>query len=95
MIAGVIMAIALFFALPGTASTKATSHQEAPQKSSNPPESSQQAQWDPISCWDCPTTDEPEALFFAGLVFAAPISVWVIRRRTHKTESVAHKRWLE
>ena len=95
--AGAIMAIALFFAPPSTASTKPIPHRKAPQKISNPPESpqEQETEWDPISCWDCPTPEEPEALFFAGLVLAAPISAWVIRRKTHKLESVSPKRWLE
>jgi hypothetical protein len=92
---GAIAATALFFAPSGMASTKPPPHKGAPQKISTPSASSQEVEWDPISCWDCPTPYEPEAMFFTGLVFALPISLWVIRCRTRKLESVSTKRWLE
>ena len=52
-------------------------------------------EWEPSSCWDCSQPEEPEALFFTGLFFAIPISVWVIRRKTRKLESSTPKRVLQ
>ena len=66
------------------------------QNVNNSEQSEQQpAEWDPVSCWDCTTPEEPVALFFVGLFFTIPISVCVIRRRTRKRESLITKRVLE
>jgi hypothetical protein len=90
---GTLMTIGFFLAPPSMASSKPATHQKVQQKISNPPESSQQTEWDLRS--DGSTPEEPEALFFTGLVLAMPISIWAIQRRALKAESVASKRWLE
>jgi hypothetical protein len=52
-------------------------------------------QWDPVTCWDCETPYETEGMFFVGVLFAIPVSVWVIRRKTRKIESLPPKRYFE
>ena len=94
-LAAAIVVLTLVFAAQGMVLTQKARRQEAPQKINSPPELSRETEWDPISCWDCPTPYEPEAMFFTGLGFAAPISLWVIRRRTRRLESVSTKRSLE
>ena len=41
----------------------------------------QPIQWDPDTVWDGPNPAEPVALFLAGILVAAPISLLIIRSR--------------
>jgi hypothetical protein len=65
-------------------------------QASNPEQSADLAQqWDPTSCYDCEPPYKTEGVFFLGALFAIPISVWVIRRKTRKIESAPTKRYFE
>jgi hypothetical protein len=76
---------------------KGPSHDISISQNVNNSEQSEQqpAEWDPASCWDCTTPEEPVALFFVGLFCTIPISVWGIRRKTRKIELLEPKRYLE
>jgi hypothetical protein len=55
----------------------------------------EEASWDPIVCWDCPTLGEIAAFFLAGLVLCAPIFLLIQRVMTRKRESAQQRRFLE
>jgi hypothetical protein len=57
-------------------------------------ETNQVPEWEPLSCWDCSTPDEPPRLFFAGLIFAIPISTWLTQRKTRANDSLYTKTYL-
>lgn len=52
-------------------------------------------EWDPISCWDCETTDELLGSFLAGLIVTTPFCILFLRLRTRRGEAQGVRRILE
>jgi hypothetical protein len=59
------------------------------------PETGQEVSWDPVVCWDCPTTGEFVAFFVVGMLVCALIFLLIRRVRTHRRESETPRRFLE
>ena len=51
-------------------------------------------EWDPVTCWGCPSPEEDVGVFLLGLLVYVPICIGVIRARTRRREAEAFRRLL-